>query len=654
MAQYEMNLDLNVLNHLGINLYTKIPAVLSEAIANAYDADATIVMLNISDNCVTIADNGSGMDNNQVNNCFLTVGYEKRLSIIETPLFHRKPMGRKGIGKLSLFSIANNVEIQTFNGKTKDAFTIDVTELKKFISDKENSREHRSFLPTPIIPTIEQTGTIIKLTNLRKNRTLSNIEKVKTELARRFNVFCDDFKVYVNGELLTLADRRYFEHVQKIYIYGNCGFDFSQVCKKLEYGNETRNNQLNESYSVNGWIGFVNSPESLKTQDEEENANKIFIFCRGKMGQEDILSSIRNSSNYNQNIVGVINADFFDEDIDSSIDNTDRATTSRESFNQESDEYKILKDFLLKEIKYIGNDWNAIKENEGVKKAIEIEPTVDGWFKKLGKDEQRMAKKVLGNINKSITKDSDRRELTKYGILAFEKLRYAKNLSLIEDINVDSYKDIGSVLGGIDELEASLYYQIVKGRLDVLAKFKEIASKDENALEKVIQEYLFSHLWLLDPSWERPTSNNEKEKSFSTLFEQNVLLSEKEKKARLDICFKDFAGKLVIVELKRYNRVINNGELVNQVSKYAEAVEKCLGLRGENPNNYEIIVILGKYVDNNPTKKDAIAGTILPYKSRVVYYDELIGNAQNTYKSYFDKYDDLNDIIKLFKRLDSE
>ena len=78
MAKYEMNLDLNVLNHLGINLYTKIPAVLSEAVANAYDADAENVDIVITDDCVTITDNGSGMNTDQVNKRFLTVGYQKR------------------------------------------------------------------------------------------------------------------------------------------------------------------------------------------------------------------------------------------------------------------------------------------------------------------------------------------------------------------------------------------------------------------------------------------------------------------------------------------------------------------------------------------------------------------------------------------------
>jgi hypothetical protein len=39
-----MRLSLNVLNHLGINLYSNVPAVLAETVANAWDADAEHVL----------------------------------------------------------------------------------------------------------------------------------------------------------------------------------------------------------------------------------------------------------------------------------------------------------------------------------------------------------------------------------------------------------------------------------------------------------------------------------------------------------------------------------------------------------------------------------------------------------------------------------
>lgn len=55
-----MTLDLNVLNHLGLNLYSNTPAVLSEVIANAWDADATEVVINCNqeEDVITIIDNG--------------------------------------------------------------------------------------------------------------------------------------------------------------------------------------------------------------------------------------------------------------------------------------------------------------------------------------------------------------------------------------------------------------------------------------------------------------------------------------------------------------------------------------------------------------------------------------------------------------------
>ena len=651
MAKYEMSLDLNVLNHLGINLYTKIPAVLSEAVANAYDADATEVNIVIEGQSVTISDNGTGMSNEDVNGHFLTVGYQKRKDVQRTPIFGRKPMGRKGIGKLSLFSIANIIEVQTYNGTTKDAFIINVQELKEFISKKENSKQHKSYEPTPIEPTITSKGTYIKLTEIRKNRTLSNISKIRTELSRRFDIMGEDFTVKVNGTPLSLEDRKYFEYVSKIYTYGELNFDPAKACKKLVYGVEKRNGKIKEGYSISGWIGFVDSPGNLKSDDGDDNVNKIYLFCRGKMGQEDILSSLKNSSHYNQYLVGVINVDFFD--LDGEDSESDKATTSRENFNQESEEYKLLSEFLLSEIKFIGNDWNGIKEDEGVKKAIGVEPAIEDWYKKLGPDEKKVAKKVLGNINKTVTNDKERKEITKYGILAFEKLRYAKNLSLIENMSASALSELGGILSGIDELEATLYYQIVKTRLDVLNKFKEIASQEADALEKVIQEYLFKHLWLLDPAWERPTSNEEMEITFKKLFDQHTNLTEKERNARLDICFKSFAGKLVIVELKRYNRELSLGELVDQVGKYKSATEKCLASQGAR-NHFEIIVTLGQFVDGDSSleKRKSVDGILKNLNARIVYYDELISGAQQAYKAYFDKHDELNAIIQLFKKLD--
>lgn len=59
---FEMTVDLNVLEHLGINLYSNIAAVLTEAVANAWDADASSVQIRVDPNSewIEIEDDGVG------------------------------------------------------------------------------------------------------------------------------------------------------------------------------------------------------------------------------------------------------------------------------------------------------------------------------------------------------------------------------------------------------------------------------------------------------------------------------------------------------------------------------------------------------------------------------------------------------------------
>ena len=78
--KYWMTISLNVLNHLGINLYSNVPAVLSEVVSNSWDADAHNVDITIQDSKIIITDDGYGMTVKDMNDKYLNVGYEKRTS----------------------------------------------------------------------------------------------------------------------------------------------------------------------------------------------------------------------------------------------------------------------------------------------------------------------------------------------------------------------------------------------------------------------------------------------------------------------------------------------------------------------------------------------------------------------------------------------
>jgi len=61
-------IELNVLNHLGIGLYSSTPAVMTEIIANSWDADATSVDITVEpeDDLIVIQDDGHGMTREDV------------------------------------------------------------------------------------------------------------------------------------------------------------------------------------------------------------------------------------------------------------------------------------------------------------------------------------------------------------------------------------------------------------------------------------------------------------------------------------------------------------------------------------------------------------------------------------------------------------
>ena len=193
-SQYKMSISLNVLNHLGLNLYSNTPAVLSEVIANAWDADASEVRVtfDLGDKTITVADNGCGMDRLDVNEKFLHVGYQKRGTRegMSTP-GGRKPMGRKGIGKLSLFSIANEISVYSLKGQGPgEAFLMDANEIKKHIKGEGPSAqgmyEPRAL---PWDESIKTSGTVIKISALRKLRlTDVAIKGLKKRIARRFGI----------------------------------------------------------------------------------------------------------------------------------------------------------------------------------------------------------------------------------------------------------------------------------------------------------------------------------------------------------------------------------------------------------------------------------------------------------------------------------
>jgi len=171
---------------------------------------------------------------------------------------------------------------------------------------------------------------------------------------------------------------------------------------------------------------------------------------------------------------------------------------------------------------------------------------------------------------------SERKELYRHGILAFESLALRDNVELLRNIETEKdFQLVASIIGEMDQLELTQYGQIVRGRFEVLRKFENIVPASK---ERLIQRHIFDHLWLLDPSWERASVDERMEQSVMTEFGKlDARLTPDEKKARLDIRYRTAAGKHIIIELKKYSVRVKTTALIDQVQTYRGALEKCLG-----------------------------------------------------------------------------
>jgi len=182
-----MTVSLNVLRHLGLGLYSNVAAVLSEVVANSWDADAEHVSISIdpTEGRVVIEDDGHGMTVDDANRKYLHVGYERRKSEPRTPRLDRPVMGRKGIGKLSLFSIAQTVEVQSVAQGEKHGFVMDSAEIEKKIGDGGEGK----YEPTPVPDSkIDlDLGTRIILTNMKRKLQWTG-RALRRRLARRFSI----------------------------------------------------------------------------------------------------------------------------------------------------------------------------------------------------------------------------------------------------------------------------------------------------------------------------------------------------------------------------------------------------------------------------------------------------------------------------------
>lgn len=641
---YRMRLSLNVLDHLGLNLYSNIPAVLSEVVANSWDADADRVRIDIDtvNKRIVVTDDGIGMSQTDLNDRFLYVGYRRRDKEPTTTAKGRHVMGRKGIGKLSLFAIANTIQLETVKDNVASGCILRTSAIRKQMSTDEGEYHPD---PLDIADVMITVGTKITLTDLRVKPTAGTVSALRRRLARRFSIIGPEhgFEVEVDGTAIAVTDRDYYSKIEYLWTLGDAGDTYSKLCT-----NATKTNTLTglvdapRGWRISGWVGTVDEQKSI-----DEETNVVPVLAWGKLIHEDLLNAVKPAGVFAKYLMGELHANFVDQD---GLD--DIATSDRQSLKETDERYEALRRYLEEDVlRVVGNSWRDWRREDALNKARK-NPVVEEWYGSLKGDAKKFAKQLFGKIGDiPIATEADRIELYKNGILAFEKLRLRDLLSEIDKIDGPLALDvIGRAFAGIDEIEAAMYGEIAKGRMSVIKSFKGLVDDDER--EKVLQQHLFEHIWLIDPSWERAATNLLIEERVTKEFEKITdKLSEAEKKARWDIKYRTAAGKHVIIEMKRYGVTVTTGQLLDQLGKYRSALTKCLEENfPEEPRSIECIAVLGKPPHN--VAPDEVDQALRSINARVKTYDDLINGALKSYGEYLERHAQVGKLAELIGRLE--
>jgi hypothetical protein len=642
-------LNLNVLHHLGVQLYASTPSAITEIIANAWDADAAKVEVIIDGDELVVSDDGHGMTRHDVQKRFLNIGYNRRefdgnqgKSLSDK----RRVMGRKGIGKLALFSVADYIEVHTqAEGKPAVQFTINVEELSKAAK-----------ADTPYLPTENKSppqhkgghGTTIILRKLK--RSASRTESyLRPRLARRFGVLGPTygFEVRINDVLVTRADAKIYDDLQFLWYFDDEGRAeaerFAPRIAEIEQDDGTKRRCVEritipityegKSLEVRGFIGTVDKPSKLGKEDE--SINQIALFARGRLFQEDLLAHIGDARVFNTYVIGEIHADFLDDD------DVDRATSAREAVFRDDPLVQLVMSHVKEALRSIRDKWDewrlAVKPiEEGATDEI-----LQKWLDSLPEERDRkQAKKLLKSIeavevsnNESRNKDA-RALLYRSAIVGFEKLRVRKNLDALDKITDVFSPEFQALFSNIDDIEETYFRDISKQRLDVIEKFEGYV--DSEALEKVVQDYLFDHLWLLDPTWDRISGTQQKEVTLTDYLKKSC--PDTEDGARLDVAYRLQSGRHVVVELKRPGLKTSWDKISSQCNRYRRSVTEFTSqhgtwIDGSGDGSAPVIIYFlmsdRSHIDNEEEKSLAALNV------KIVTYKTMILSARAAYEEYF-------------------
>ncbi len=617
----KISFDINLIEHLGIKLYSTIPPMIAELVSNAWDADAHVVSLkfiNEPEKRIEISDDGAGMTFLELNESFLKIGRNRRVSLnSDLTLGGRKALGKKGLGKLSMFGIGKNIEVSTVKDGLENRFLMNFNKLK------EKSEEHM-YEPEIIKynePTTNSSGTTIIITEIER-KTNFNIESIRNNLLNRFKIFSDDFIIHINDDVnLDIKDNLKLED--------NCQFKWSFPSDFTnDFANKAENLALYNFGVSKGVTGTIMTSETPISNEDQG----IALYSRNKLVNEKDKYNSRGNDNFFQYMFGSFDVDFVDND--NSIDNcsTDRKSLAWD--NYENEELETLHKLLCKIVDFTQKKWRNQRTKTKEKKVSELGVDVEKWINSLNETKKSLAKKLTSailendNIDEKTSADYISTIKDMYGFQGFKE--FTTKLESLDKLNDE---DALKLLVDWKTIEEKEFAKIAMGRIETINQFEKFINEDASET-KVIQKFLEEFPWLLDPKM----SKFEREVTYSNLLKQQFPEYDiPEHDRRIDFLCNNDAGIVHIIELKRPSVKIGDKQL-NQIRDYVAFFKSVYPTKADS--------VVGFLISNNITTEPNVQITIKGLESQKIYvrtYTELLTEAREYNKKFYEKYYELEE-----------
>lgn len=628
---FKMDFDIATIKHLGLQMYSTLPPVIGELVANAWDANATKVEITIPDkpiddrSQIIIKDNGIGMSESDLREKYLIVGRDRRESesTERTPApYERQIMGRKGIGKFSAFGIAKELEIESACNDGASRFVMDYDKMLEGAS-----RYHAEFPPLPPTGTVSQ-GTMITLRRITKfrNRQIS-LKPLRRKLARRFAVIGEQeqFEVIINGAPISVEERDLKRLLAKDADGQPYLWEFNEEIKP------------DTGWIVTGWIGALE--RTTPAADGVERG--ISILARGKLVQEPFLFEAVVGQQYAlPYLVGELHAEFVDKAEDT-------IGTSRNVLVWDTDENTKLKEWGQQQVKKIAREWAKKRQDDNVRKLEEN--ALYRSFKERAKDidNQRalpLADKLVRQvISKNPTADVDELEPVIQTSLDFMEFdAFQKIAQDLADSDVEDVEKLLSLFKEWEIVEAKEMARVTEGRIKTIEKLQNLIEK--NALEvPTLRNFLKEFPWVIDPRWNLVDD----EVSYSKLLKEKYPDGKlEESNRRIDfLCVRE-GSNLVVVEIKRPKKMASRKELA-QIEDYVLFLRGLVEPTTDPEWGIKSVVgyLLCGGLVNNPTviQKQKMLENSQIYVRR---YGDLLRMVTNLHQEFLDRYKQLRERVK--------